>query len=119
MDWFEILSENYMVEGGKPLYYLDAIREHYPMVMHGVSLSIGGTDPLDKNYLRDLKQLADRVDPVWISDHICWTGQGGNNLHDLMPLSYTEEAIHHVADRVQRCRNIWGDRSCWRMFPAM
>ena len=100
VDWFEILSENYMVAGGKPLYYLDAIRERYPVVMHGVSLSIGGTDPLDLRYLEELKKLADRVQPKWISDHLCWTGQGGHNLHDLMPLPYNEEAIKHVVNRV-------------------
>lgn len=101
VDWFEIISENYMVQGGKPLYYLDAIREHYPMVMHGVSMSIGGTDPLNVDYLRDLKKLIQRAQPAWVSDHLCWTGQGGHNLHDLMPLPYTEEAIRHVVERVK------------------
>jgi len=100
VDWFEILSENYMVKGGKPLYYLDAIRERYPIVMHGVSMSIGGTDPLDFNYLNDLKTLIERAQPRWVSDHLCWTGQGGQNLHDLMPLPYNDEAIKHVSDRV-------------------
>ena len=102
VDWFEILTENYMVDGGKPLYYLDALREHYPMVMHGVSLSIGGTDPLDTQYLAQLKGLARRVQPCWISDHLCWTGQGGHNLHDLMPLPYNEDAVKHVASRVKQ-----------------
>ncbi len=105
VDWFEILTENYMVDGGKPLYYLDAIREHYPMVMHGVSLSIGGTDPLDQQYLANLKSLAQRVQPNWISDHLCWTGQGGHNLHDLLPLPYNEEAIKHVATRVKQVQD--------------
>lgn len=105
VDWFEILTENYMVDGGKPLYYLDAIREHYPMVMHGVSLSIGGTDPLDQHYLAQLKSLAQRVQPNWISDHLCWTGQGGHNLHDLLPLPYNEEAIKHVASRVKHVQD--------------
>ncbi len=100
VDWFEIISENYMVAGGKPLYYLDRIREHYPMVMHGVSMSIGGADSLDRDYLHQLKALAERVQPHWISDHLCWTGVDGKNLHDLMPLPYTEEAIQHVAKRV-------------------
>jgi uncharacterized protein (UPF0276 family) len=108
VDWFEILTENYMVEGGKPLYYLDAIREHYPMVMHGVSLSIGGTDPLDQRYLAHLKRLAQRVQPNWISDHLCWTGQGGHNLHDLLPLPYNEEAIKHVATRVKQVQEFLG-----------
>src|SRR5579864_5601368 len=73
VDWFEIITENYLVEGGKPLHYLDKIRENYPLVMHGVSLSIGSTDPLDFNYLKQVKELANRVEPFWISDHLCWT----------------------------------------------
>lgn len=108
VDWFEILSENYMVDGGKPLYFLDAIRQHYPMVMHGVSLSIGGTDPLDMQYLSQLKQLAQRVEPCWISDHLCWTAQGGHNLHDLLPLPYNEDAIKHVASRVKQVQDFLG-----------
>ena len=108
VDWFEIISENYLVDGGKPLHYLDRIREHYPMVMHGVSLSIGSSDPLDPEYLAGLKRLADRIEPVWISDHLCWTGVGGRNLHDLLPLPYTEEAIAHVADRVGRVQDYLG-----------
>ncbi|TDX99553.1 MNIO family bufferin maturase [Thiohalophilus thiocyanatoxydans] len=108
VDWFEILSENYMVDGGKPLYYLDRIREQYPMVMHGVSLSIGGTDPLDKAYLTRLKALAKRVRPAWISDHLCWTGVHGTNLHDLMPLPYTEETVRHVVDRIAQVQEYLG-----------
>ena len=110
VDWFEIISENYLVDGGKPLHYLDRIREHYPMVMHGVSLSIGGTDPLDPDYLAGLKRLAARVEPEWVSDHLCWTGTDGRNLHDLLPLPYTEEAIAHVADRVGRVQDYLGRR---------
>lgn len=110
VDWFEIVSENFMVKGGKPLYYLDRIRERYPMAMHGVSLSVGGTDPLDRDYLRELKALAERVDPAWISDHLCWTGQDGRNLHDLMPLPYTEEAVRHVAERVKQVQDYLGRR---------
>ena len=108
VDWFEIISENYLVDGGKPLHYLDRIREHYPMVMHGVSLSIGGSDPLDPDYLAGLKRLAARVEPAWVSDHLCWTGVEGRNLHDLLPLPYTEEAIAHVADRVGRVQDWLG-----------
>ena len=108
VDWFEIVSENYLVDGGKPLYFLDRIREHYPMVMHGVSLSIGGSDPLDSDYLAALKRLALRVEPDWISDHLCWTGIDGRNLHDLLPLPYTEEAIAHVAGRVGRVQDCLG-----------
>jgi len=110
VDWFEILSENYMVDGGKPLYYLDKIREHYPMVMHGVSMSIGSVEPLNRDYLKRLKSLIKRVEPVWFSDHLCWTGVDGVNLHDLMPLPYTEEAIQHVADRVSQVQDYMGRR---------
>ncbi|MGD8886165.1 MAG: DUF692 domain-containing protein [Gammaproteobacteria bacterium] len=108
VDWFEILSENYMVKGGKPLYYLDAISEHYPLVMHGVSMSVGGTDPLDYEYLKQLKSLIERVNPYWVSDHLCWTGQDGRNLHDLMPLPYNDDAIKHVAQRVQQVQDYLG-----------
>ena len=110
VDWFEIISENYMVGGGKPLHYLDRIRRDYPMVMHGVSLSVGGTDPLSADYLRDLRALAERVQPRWISDHLCWTGHRGTQLHDLLPLPYTEEAIHHVAERVMKVQEHLGQR---------
>lgn len=110
VDWFEVVSENYMVDGGKPLYYLDRVRSRYPVVMHGVSLSIGGTDPLDRDYLRRLKALADRIEPRWISDHLCWTGLDGMQLHDLLPLPYTEEALAHVADRVARVQDFLGQR---------
>jgi len=108
VDWFEIISENYMVEGGKPLDYLSRIREHYPMVMHGVSLSIGSTEPLNFDYLQQLKALIKRVEPAWFSDHLCWTGVDGVNLHDLMPLPYTEEAVQHVADRVSQVQDYLG-----------
>jgi uncharacterized protein (UPF0276 family) len=108
VDWFEIISENYMVEGGKPLDYLTRIREHYPMVMHGVSLSIGSTAPLNLDYLKQLKALIKRVQPAWFSDHLCWTGVNGVNLHDLMPLPYTEEAVQHVADRVSKVQDFMG-----------
>ena len=108
IDWLEILTENYLVPGGKPLHYLDRIREHYPMVMHGVSLSIGSTDPLDLDYLTKVKQLAERVEARWISDHLCWTGMSGTNLHDLMPLPYTEEALDHVVDRIAQVQDFLG-----------
>lgn len=110
VDWLEILSENYMVPGGKPLFYLDKICAHYPVVMHGVSLSIGSVDPLNKVYLRELKHLADRIQPKWISDHLCWTGIGGINLHDLMPLPYTEEALQHIVTRVTQVQDFLGQR---------
>ncbi len=100
IDWLEVITENYLVPGGQPLSYLDRIRERFPMVMHGVSLSIGSTDPLDVDYLQDVRELAARVEPEWISDHLCWTGVEGRNLHDLLPLPYTEEALKLVAGRV-------------------
>ena len=108
VDWFEALSENYMILGGKPLDFLDKIRADYPVVMHGVSMSIGSTAPIDKNYLRDLKRLADRIEPAWISDHLCWTGVHGQNMHDLLPLPYTEEAAKHVAERVSVVQDFLG-----------
>jgi uncharacterized protein (UPF0276 family) len=91
-----------MVEGGRTLEVLEAVREHYPIAMHGVSMSLGSTDPLNRNYLRQLRDLARRFEPGWISDHLCWTGVGGRNLHDLLPLPYTEEAIRHVAGRIRQ-----------------
>jgi len=108
VDWFEVISENFMVAGGKPKYYLHAIREHYPMVMHGVSLSIGSSDPLDKDYLRKLKSLINEVEPEWVSDHLCWTRHGDINSHDLLPLPHTEEAIQWVAERVQQVQDYLG-----------
>lgn len=105
IDWFEIITENYLVSGGKPIYYLDQIRENYPIVMHGVSLSIGSTDPLDFDYLKQVKQLADRIEPVWISDHLCWTGVNGLNMHDLLPLPYTQEVIRHVVSRIKQVQD--------------
>lgn len=108
IDWFEILTENYLIPGGKPLYYLDKIREHYPMVMHGVSLSIGSTDPLDREYLKQLKALIERVEPVWVSDHLCWTGINGLNMHDLLPMPYTREAIAHIVSRINEIQDYLG-----------
>lgn len=108
VDWFEIISENYMVDGGKPLHYLSRIRELYPMVMHGVSMSIGSIEPLDYTYLKKLKELIERVEPEWVSDHLCWTGVNKLNLHDLLPLPYTEEALDHVVERITRVQDYLG-----------
>jgi hypothetical protein len=105
VDWFEILSENYMVAGGKPLAMLDQIRRDYPMVMHGVSMSIGTPDGPEIDYLKDLKALAARVQPLWISDHLCWTGIHGRNMHDLLPLPYTEETVKLVAKNIRRVQD--------------
>jgi uncharacterized protein (UPF0276 family) len=108
VDWFEILSENYLVPGGRPMYYLDRIVEQFPVVMHGVSLSIGGSDELNRDYLRDLGRLAQRVQPQLISDHLCWTGIDELQLHDLMPLPQTDEAVMHVAARLRRVQDCLG-----------
>ena len=105
IDWFEVISENYMIPGGQPMRMLDRICERYPVVMHGVSMSIASTSPLDMDYLRQLKALAARVKPVWISDHLCWTGVHGVNLHDLLPIPYTKEALLHVVDRVNQVQD--------------
>jgi hypothetical protein len=110
VDWFEAITENYLVPGGAPLHHLDAVRADYPVALHGVSLSIGGTDPLDEAYLQDVKRLAARIEPAWVSDHLCWTGVNGRNLHDLLPLPYTEEALRHVAGRVGRVQDVLGRR---------
>jgi uncharacterized protein (UPF0276 family) len=110
VDWFEIISENYMVPGGKPLDHLDRIRRDYPMVMHGVSLSIGSTDPLDSDYLKNLKGLIQRVQPRWVSDHLCWTGVNATNSHDLLPLPYNEATISHAVERVRHVQDYLGQR---------
>ncbi len=110
VSWFEALSENYMVPGGSPLYWLDRIRCDYPMALHGVSMSIGSIDPLDMRYLDELKVLIDRVQPMWVSDHLCFTGLRGMNMHDLLPLPYTEEALDYVAERVMRVQDYLGRR---------
>lgn len=106
VDWLEIISENYMVQGGKPLAMLDRIRRDYPVVMHGVSMSLGSMQPLDMAYLTTLKAFARRIEPVWISDHMCWTGVQGKNLHDLMPLPYTEEALKHVVGQIRQVQDV-------------
>jgi len=106
MDWFEVTSENFMVEGGRPIEIIDGVRSQYPIVMHGVSLSIGSTDPLNFAYLRQLATLARRFEPAWVSDHLCWTSVGGRNLHDLLPLPYLEETVRHVAQRIKRVQDI-------------
>ena len=108
VDWFEILSENYLRTQGRPLDFLDQIADSYPVVMHGVSLSIGSTDPLDRQYLSELRALRDRVKARWVSDHLCWTGVAGKNTHDLLPMPYTEEALAHVVGRVRAVQDFLG-----------
>ena len=110
LDWFEAISENYMDSGGRPLAILEQVRRRYPVALHGVSLSIGSTDPLDRTYLARLKALVDRIDPVTVSDHLCWTGVEGENLHDLLPLPFTEEAVRHVVERIHQVQETLGRR---------
>lgn len=110
VDWLEVISENFMVKGGRPLFVLERVRRDYPVVMHGVSLSIGSGDPLDLDYLGELRSLAARFEPAWVSDHLCWTGVGGHNAHDLLPLPYTEEALAHVVERIGAVQDALGRR---------
>ena len=110
VDWFEVISENFLVRGGRPLHVLERVRADYPLVLHGVSLSIGSSDPVDTDYLDALLALTRRVEPAWVSDHLCWTSVGGHNAHDLLPLPHTEEALDHVAERVGRVQDHLGRR---------
>jgi uncharacterized protein (UPF0276 family) len=110
VDWLEVITENFMVAGGNPRRVLRAARAHYPIVLHGVSLSLGSVDPLDERYLDRLAELAAEIEPAWISDHLCWSGLGGHSAHDLWPLPYTEEALAHVAARIARVQDRLGRR---------
>jgi len=105
VDWFEIISENFMDSGGRPRYVLDQIAERYPVVMHGVSMSIGSSDPLNFEYLKKLKTLAKAINPVWISDHLCWTGVLGINSHDLLPVPLHEESLKHITARILKVQD--------------
>jgi uncharacterized protein (UPF0276 family) len=107
-DWFEVISENYMLRGGRPLHVLERIRAERPIVLHGVSLSLGASDPLNEAYLAELRVLASRFEPAWISDHLCWGSHGKHYAHDLLPLPYTDEALDHVVDRVVRVQDALG-----------
>jgi len=106
VDWFEIISENFMDSQGRPRDVLDRVAERYPIVMHGVSLSIGSTDPLNRDYLRKLKKLADGTNAVWVSDHVCWTGVAGRNSHDLLPIPYNEESLAHIVSRIGTVQDV-------------
>ena len=108
VDWFEAISENYMDSGGRPLQILEKVRSRYPVALHGVSLSLGSTDPLNQTYLKRLKALAERIEPVIVSDHLCWSGVAGENLHDLLPLPFTREAVAHVVSRIQQVQEFLG-----------
>ncbi|HLK20992.1 MAG TPA: DUF692 domain-containing protein [Bryobacteraceae bacterium] len=105
IDWFEVLSENYMDTGGRPLHVLDQVAERYPVVLHGVSLNVGSTDPIDFDFLKKLKALAKRVNARWVSDHLCWTGVTGKNTHDLLPMPYTDQALRHTIQRVREIQD--------------
>ena len=110
VDWFEAITENYLDSGGRPLDVLERVRRNHPVALHGVSLSIGSTDPLDRRYLRRLRELVRRIEPVLVTDHLCWTGVGGRKLYDLLPLPYTEEALAHVVGRVNAVQDWLGRR---------
>src|SRR5580693_8255488 len=106
VDWFEIISENFLHSGGRARYVLDQIAERYPVVMHGVSMSIGSSDPLNFDYLRKLKRLAKDVRARWVSDHLCWTGVAGINTHDLLPIPLNEETLKHVVGRIRIVQDV-------------
>src|SRR6266404_5599355 len=110
LDWFEAISENFMDSGGRPLHVLEQVRRDYPVALHGVGLSIGSTDPLDRRYLGNLRALVNRIEPALVTDHCCWTGVGGRNLYDLLPLPYTPEALAHVVERIRRVQDWLGRR---------
>jgi uncharacterized protein (UPF0276 family) len=106
VDWFEIISENFMDTRGRPRHVLEQIADHYPIVMHGVSMSIGSSDPLDREYLSRLKRLADDIGARWVSDHVCWTGVGGINTHDLLPIPFNEATLQHVVERIRIVQDV-------------
>ena len=108
--WLEVLSENYFGAGGLPIYHLERVREHYPVTLHGVGMSLGSADPLNFDYLDRLKKLAEKIEPVYISDHLAWISIDGRHVHDLLPLPYTEEALIHFADRVGQVQDYLGRR---------
>lgn len=106
VDFVEVISENFMVAGGRPLAVIEAARARYPVALHGVSMSIGAADGVDRAYLRRLKALADRIDPLWVSDHLCWTGLEGFNSHDLLPLPYTREALAVTSENLRVAQDV-------------
>ncbi len=110
LDWLEIITDNYLIDGGKPLTVVDAIRRDYPVAMHGVAMSIGAAQGVDVPYLQRVKALADRIEPLWVSDHLCWTGPGPEQLHDLYPLPYTDESARHVIAQIRHAQDVLGRR---------
>lgn len=109
-EWFEVITENFLNVGGRPRAVLESVRRDRPVVLHGVSLSVGSVDPLDTGYLRDVRALADAVEPAWVSDHLCWGTFGRHNAHDLLPLPFTEESLAHVVSRVSEIEERLGRR---------
>ncbi len=106
--WLEALTDNYLNPGGRPLAMLMAVREHYPLTLHGVGMSLGGIDPLDASYFKALRGLIDRVAPVYVSDHLCWTHHAGVHSNDLLPMPYTEDALRHVTERIRQVQETLG-----------
>ena len=110
LDWLEIITENFFALSSQDIFVLDQLRQQYPLVMHGVGLSIGGTDPLNLSYLQQVRQLAARIEPVWISDHLSWTSVGGVYTHELLPLPFTQATVTHVVERIQQVQEFLGQR---------
>ena len=105
VDWFEIVTENFLGTEGRPMLVLDQIAERHPIVLHGVSMSVGSPDPVDRDFLGQIKALARRVRAVWVSDHVCWTGVAGRNLHDLLPMPYSEGALRHMVRKIRQVQD--------------
>jgi len=110
VDWVEVVTENFMADGGRPIAVLEKVRRDMPVVLHGVSLSIGSLDPLSEPYLAALERLVSRIDPAMVTDHLCWGSHRGQYVHDLLPLPYTEESLAHVASRVSAVQERLGRR---------
>jgi uncharacterized protein len=108
LGFVEVISENFMIDGGRPLWVLERVRDHLPVALHGVSMSIGSADGLDRAYLKRLRQLVDRVEPLFVSDHLCWTGVHGFNSHDLLPLPYSAEALDVTVSAVSQAQEALG-----------
>lgn len=108
--WFEVLTENYFGAGGLPHHYLQAVRDRYPITFHGVGMSLGATDPLNRDYLARLRELTVRYEPAWISDHIAWISSDGAYVHDLLPLPYTEDCLRHLVQRISQVQEYLGER---------
>ena len=108
--WFEVLTENYFGAGGLPLYHLEQVRADYPVTLHGVGMSLGSTDPLNFDYLKKLKTLAERIEPAWVSDHLAWISADGRYVHDLLPVPYSDEALKNISERIDQVQDFLGRR---------